>query len=301
MLIRGIDWATSGPVLQYQDDGGAGLLPLAAGDWLRFSVRPGPRLCLGSFAVHGPVTATHMPCPRSAAAERGYQCGGCFSRDDFRYMHDIHHDTPRSGAVPAGLRAYLSQEHWLYIATFAGGATKVGTASGTRKWGRLAEQGAVVARYVAQAQDGRIVRLLEDRVTENLGLSQQVRSAAKAEALTEPRPAAELAAVNAAHGAKVRQLLEVVALDGFRIIEEDWVRPALASLLCQPGSRHGYPHGLEAGQHGLELKSMLGGYALAGVDGSDLDFVVNLGGLKGRCITLGQFSSAPASVQEPLF
>lgn len=46
---------------------------------------------------------------------------------------------------------------------------------------------------------------------------------------------------------------------------------------------------------------MLGGYALAGVDGSDLEFVVNLGGLKGRRITLGQFSSAPASVQEPLF
>ncbi|HEY8294890.1 MAG TPA: hypothetical protein VIG41_06090 [Micrococcaceae bacterium] len=67
------------------------------------------------------------------------------------------------------------------------------------------------------------------------------------------------------------------------------------------GSRHAYPHGLETGQHGLALKSMLGGYALAGVDGSDLDFVVNLGGLKGRRITLGQFSSAPALVQEPLF
>lgn len=180
MLIRGIDWTTSGPVLQHHDDDGGGLLPLAAGDWLRFSVRQGPRLCLGSFAVHGPMTATHTPCPRSAAAERGYQCGGCFGRDDFRFMHDIHYDTPRSGAVPAGLKAYLSQEHWLYIATFAGGATKVGTASGTRKWGRLAEQGAVVACYVAQAQDGRIVRLLEDTVTESLGLSQQVRSAARA-------------------------------------------------------------------------------------------------------------------------
>jgi hypothetical protein len=51
------------------------------------------------------------------------------------------------------------------------GSTKVGTASGPRKWNRLAEQGAVAARYVARAQDGRVVRILEDLVTAESGLT----------------------------------------------------------------------------------------------------------------------------------
>ncbi len=238
MLIRGVGWDSSGPSLSCTTDDGDTAVPLAAGQWLRFGGQKGPRQCVGSFAVHGPTVSVHSPCPESAAAERGYQCGPCFSRDDFRFMHDFH----RSGVAPAGLRSYLSQPHWLYIATFADGATKVGTTSQRSKWGRLAEQGAVLAQYVALADDGRVVRQLEDLVTASLGLTQQIRSAAKAAALLQPLPASELAAVSDDHGDAVRELLQDVGLAGFRIADEHWERPALAAGLAggpvHGGQRH---------------------------------------------------------------
>jgi hypothetical protein len=40
---------------------------------------------------------------------------------------------------------------------------------------------------------------------------------------------------------------------------------------------------------------------LATIDGTDLEFVVDLGQLKGRSIELGQFTSEVPAVQEALF
>ena len=97
---------------------------------------------LGYTSVAGLRAVPALPVPAGQGAERGFQCGACFARDDLRHMHDFH----RSGHAPAGMRDYLAQPHWLYIATFADGTTKVGTASERSKWRRLAEQGAVVAQ-----------------------------------------------------------------------------------------------------------------------------------------------------------
>ena len=178
-------------------------LTLDAGTRLGFRVAADGKSCLGHSKVHGPADRDHVPCPAQAPAARGSQCERCFVLDDSRLIHDFH----RGGRVPPGLRAYLMQPHWLYIATFAGGASKVGTASHLRKWHRLAEQGAVVARYVARADDGRVVRILEDMVTRDAGLPQQVRSAAKAAALAGPAPAAGLDALNRRLAGEVRELL----------------------------------------------------------------------------------------------
>ncbi len=333
MLIRGVSWDETGPSLSFSvepgdrgDDGTPApssvalpsprplsaqssppsSLPLSAGQWLRFAVHEGPRRCVGSFAVHGPTESVHRPCPQLATAQRGYQCGSCFARDDFRFMHDFH----RSGVAPTGLRSYLGQPHWLYVATFADGATKVGTASQRSKFSRLAEQGAVVAQYVARADDGRIVRQLEDLVTAHLGLTQQIRSTAKSAALLNPKPAPELAAVNAGHGRAVRDALHGVGLAGFCSVNERWERPTVACGLAeQEGGaaqrRHAYPsaHGTPglSGEHGLLIKSVLGPYLLAGIDALETDFVVDLGQLKGRRITLGNYRSAVPAVQNALF
>ncbi|WP_231391867.1 DUF2797 domain-containing protein [Arthrobacter sp. 35W] len=296
-LVRGIRWDGSGPSLSFTTDDGDGSLPLSAGHWLRFSVAPGARRCLGYSAVSGPDDVAHHPCPTSSDAERGYQCGPCFGRDDFRFMHDFH----RSGIAPPGLKLYLAQEHWLYVATFADGTTKVGTASARSRFSRLAEQGAVVAAYVAHAADGRVVRLLEDLATQSVGLTQFVRSAAKHRALLAPRPGAELAALNAAHAAAVRSFLATVELEGFDVVDDPWQRPALAEAVCGPGERHDYPQALDSGSHGLQLSSLLGPYALVRLDGSELDFLVDLSALKGRVATAGGFTTEVPSVQESLF
>lgn len=272
-------------------------LALDAGTRLGFRLADGRRHCLGHARVFSPRAREHVPCPARSQAAKGTQCERCFMVDDFRLMHDFH----RGGRVPPGLRSYLMQPHWLYVATFAGGTSKVGTASHLRKWNRLAEQGAVVARYVALAEDGRVVRLLEDLVTREAGLVQQVRSAAKAAALTDPRPGGELDGLNRRHAEEVRTLLAGSAVGGFETVDEQWVRPGQAARLCGASARHAYPHGMDRGSHGFTLKALCGSHGLASIEESGLDFVVNLGLLKARHVELGEFHSEVPAVQEALF
>ncbi|MEQ4518634.1 DUF2797 domain-containing protein [Pseudarthrobacter sp. B907] len=306
-LVHGVFWDGHPPAAEH-DAGGAALrlqdpsggfteVALDAGTRLGFRLATPGKHCLGHHKVHGPADRDHVVCPDQAPAARGNQCGPCFAVDDSRLIHDFH----RGGRVPPGLRAYLMQPHWLYIATFASGACKVGTASQLRKWHRLAEQGAVVARYVARAGDGRIVRILEDQVTRDAGLPQQVRSAAKAAGLTAPAAATELDGLNSRLAAEVRTLLAGAGVEGFDVVDERWQRPGLADAACTPAARHAYPHDLGADAHGFVVSSLSGSIALARLDGADLDFVVNLGGLKARMIELGDHGSEVPAVQESLF
>ncbi len=307
-LVHGVFW-DGAPAQMVGHDGGSPVLrlqspsgdlhevSLAAGGRLGFAVADHGRFCLGHYKVHSASSRDHILCPASAPAVKGKQCERCFVLDDSRLIHDFY----RGGRVPDGLRTYLLQDHWLYVATFAGGASKVGTASHLRKWNRLAEQGAVVARYVARAEDGRMVRLLEDMVTREAGLAQQVRSAAKAEALAGPLPAAAVDSMNKRHAAAVRTLLGQAAVEGFSIVDELWVRPAQAARLCAPTARHAYPHPLEQGKHGFGISALSGTNALASLAGTDAAFVVNLGRLAARTIVLGDFASEVPAVQESLF
>lgn len=307
-LVHGVFWDGE-PASQQEHDGGRPVLRLQPpngafrevslhpGSRLGFHVAAGARFCLGHYKVHSASRRDHVPCPANAPAARGKQCERCFVLDDSRLIHDFH----RGGRVPAGLRTYLMQQHWLYVATFASGASKVGTASHLRKWNRLAEQGAVAARYVARAQDGRVVRILEDLVSAEAGLTQQVRSAAKEEALVQPLPVPRVDAINARHAAAVRTLLAGVAVEGFSIVEEQWVRPAQAAGLCASTARHAYPHALDDGRHGFGIAALSGTNALARLDGTDAAFVVNLGRLAARTIVLGDFASDVPAVQESLF
>lgn len=286
------------PVLRLQSpEGDFRELGLHAGARLGFRVVQPGSSCLGHVQVQSAGSRSHILCASAAPAARGKQCERCFVLDESRLMHDFH----RGGRVTPGLRHYLMQEHWLYIATFAGGSTKVGTASGPRKWNRLAEQGAAAAAYVARAQDGRVVRILEDLVTADVGLPQQVRSAAKADALLQPLPPADLLAANARAAADVRALLARTAVDGFETVEEQWVRPAQADALHGPGQRHPYPHALDHGQHGFRITALSGANVLARLDGTDAAFVVNLSQLAARTITLGDYASEVPAVQESLF
>lgn len=312
VLVHGVSWdgpppgedAHDGglPALQLRSPSGERTaVPLSAGSRLGLRVLPG-LWCLGHVKVHGPGERTYVPCKEQAPAVRGKQCGQCFARDDSRLMHDFH----RGGPVPPGLRAYLMQPHWLYVATSASGATKVGTASAPRKWNRLAEQGAVRASYVAHAGDGRVVRVLEDLVSRELGLVQQLRSAAKAAALLEPHPAVELSTANKRAAARVRELLAGLDMTGFAVVEEEWQRPALAHELCGPGRRHAYPAAFDGGGHGLELRSLSGAIALVKLpDAAGLpvegDFVADLGALRGRRIEFGDHHTEIPALQDSLF
>jgi hypothetical protein len=213
-------------------------------------------------------------------------------------MHDIH----RSGIAPEGLKRYLDQPHWLYVATFADGATKVGTASGVRKRARLVEQGAVTAQYVAAADNGRVVRVLEDEVTRSAGLPQAVRSAAKAASLCRPLPAAQLAGINAGHAESARRLLrEGMGVEGFTVITERFDPPPSWHEVLSADGTQPYPDDLESGEHGFTIGPMLGSCALVGIEGAPMRFLADLSRLKGRRIAPGSYSTAVPTVQESLF
>ncbi len=301
VLVRGVSWSHDGPALSLTTDDGDARLPLGAGLWLRFRVQSGPdipaRYCLGYSAVQGPTETQHHPCPTGSAAGRGYQCGPCFARDDFRFMHDFH----RSGFAPPGLKLYLAQPHWLYIATFADGTTKVGTASERSKWSRLTEQGALVARYVARARNGSVVRHLEDAVSGNLPPTQFVRAAAKFAALLHPRPPLHLEQTNKAMADVVRGYVAGLPLDGFEPVEEQWLRSEFSEAGALPGRRTAYPQPLTSGAHGMRLDSMVGSCALLAVDDAPTVFLADLGALKGHRIVLGEYTTDVPVLQESLF
>ena len=128
-LGAGVSWAGDGAFLALRSPGGESPRQrLDAGTVLAYRVLPGEngalRHCLGSVKVQDRNTRIFEPCPGHCAAERGYQRGRCFARDDWRLIHNSH----RSGIAPPGLKLYLAQPHWLDVATFADGTTKVGTA-----------------------------------------------------------------------------------------------------------------------------------------------------------------------------
>ncbi|HXD28826.1 MAG TPA: DUF2797 domain-containing protein [Arthrobacter sp.] len=315
LLSAGIDWPAdrSRPRWQLQDAHGARAdVVLEQGARCSFAVEAG-RWCLGHTVVRDANTWEHLDCPDAARADRGTQCGRCLARDDARHMHDFH----RSGIAPPGLRAYLARPQWLYVATFANGASKVGTAGQGNKWRRLAQQGAVVATYVALAADGRIVRVLEDLVTDRLGLGQAVRASAKAAGLTDPGQggpspsgvydAGSLARVHRVQVERVHALLAgdpaAAALDA-EPADEAFEPPAAAEALLaawDTGALHAYPGWLSASTHGFTVEAVLGQVLGVRLAGSDRLYAADASVLKGRRVVPGEHATAVPVAQDALF
>jgi len=243
------------------------------------------------------------PCPDGNPTAGSRQCADCALRDQFRFAHQGH----LGGYVPPALEAHLASPHWLYLATFADGFTKVGTATASRQDARLDEQGPLLATHVARAANGRLVREAEDEVTRRLEVPQHRRRAAKVAAWVQPAPAA---AVRARHQESVAQARELVAgtVWGGDVFprEEVWAPPPASRALHGPppsGRRLAYPNALSEGEHGLQVEAAAGSAVLARTQpGADaLRYVVDLGELVGCRVVLGDYTSAEAELQEPLF
>jgi hypothetical protein len=106
---------------------------------------------------------------------------------------------------------------------------------------------------------------------------------------------------DAAPAARARELLDGIAMGGFSTLEEEWQRPAFADALCGPGRRHAYPAAFDAGEHGLVVESLSGGFALASLTGDSGEFVADLGSLKGRRIEFGDYRTEIPALQDSLF
>jgi hypothetical protein len=296
-LWHGVTWASGAPSLLLADTSTA---TLAAVDvmGLRIGVKAaGPgRFCTGRYGFAGTFRVEPLPCPQQAQAGSGGQCATCLERDEFRFAHHAH----RGGPAPAALTAYLDQPHLLYVATFAHAASKVGTAAAPRRASRLDEQGPMHATYLVRARDGRAVRVLEDTLSRDIGLAQAIRGSAKLAGLADPDPRR----TRAAHDAAVNRALAALTARGISPDPEEWTPPAPGAELRSPqqGERAIYPHDLRGGEHGFQVDSCSGSYALVRVaPGDDIRYVLDLNALKGRRVLVGGYSSPATALQGSLF
>ncbi|MBT1191318.1 DUF2797 domain-containing protein [Rhodococcoides kroppenstedtii] len=259
--------------------------------------------CTGRRDEDGRASA----CPRGNRASSGVHCADCAAADPYRFVHIVH----RQNFLSKSLERVVLQPHWLYVATFAGGETKVGTAADPRKSARLLEQGALVGRYVARAVDGRVVRILEDATTDAAGLRQAVRASVKVAGLARPLDLAALAALDAANADAASFAREVlgelsadpssdVADDTFAVVDERWEAPTRDDVFA--GRRTSYPLDPGVGSHGLDVRWGVGSAvgAEVAVDPGTV-YVADLSRLRGRRIEFGEYETVLPAVQEALF
>jgi hypothetical protein len=254
------------------------------------------RWCTGRYRFADTVRVEAVACPGRAPAEQSGQCSRCAGQDDFRFAHHIH----QGGHVPEALRRYVNQPHWLYLATFADGTTKVGTAAEPRKRSRLDEQGAIFATYLAKANDGRAVRHLEEALSHRIGVPQTVRAAAKLRALADMR---DLSTARVAHERIVAHAAETLTDMNVTAALEAWVPPDEGERLRAPANERAlYPHDPREGEHGFTALACIGSHILAAFSADEsIAYLLDLGVLKGRRIVLGSFNSPGTAVQSPLF
>lgn len=204
--------------------------------------------------------------------------------------------------MPAALDDYLRSPHFVYVATFADGVSKVGTAVDHRKVGRLDEQGPLVATYVVAAPDGRAARTFEDLVTDRLGLTQFKHRSSKVAALLGATDRRE---VIKQHERAVSEALDALATEPeAELIREAWTPPDAQTelLLAVDHSFVGhYPHSLTSGEHCLTVRAMAGATALVTINEDDALFLADLGDLSGHRLRPADVRSAPVPTQLGLF
>lgn len=299
VVALGLEWSGSEPVLRFGSRAKAGSR-LFALDILRFAVAdPARRYCCGWYDVS--AVDRHVTCEAWRTATSG-QCPACTRLEGFRPAH-------HAGAVPSRLpehvRTYLDQPHLLYLAVFADGSAKVGTASLERSRSRLDEQGAVAAAYVARAPDGYSVRRAEEALARELALSRAVRTARKLSALqrrVDPAVSEQhlVTLLNYARPA----VAEVAAATGATSLEpvQRWPlpAPARAALAATPSIIH--PEPLSAGLCASSVCGVLGSIAVFTINTPfDQPYCADLTALRGLELRLDAVSQRPQPQVSTLF
>lgn len=300
-VCLGIDWSQPDqPALRLGQHGSSEpswLQPLA--DALGFRITRPERYCSGWFNLTG-STPRHVICESWEVITRSKQCQRCQYLEGFIGVHQAHR---RIGELPANIQEYLRQPHYLYIAAYADGSTKVGTAAQVRMLSRLAEQGAATACFIAEAADGLRVRQAEAALSASLGLKQALTTKRKLEALTT---AVDLSRIRQTLERTVQASAQIVdSLDiANRLAQPQWWTPssrALAAFASAPVAL--YAHTLSTGEHGLKFHGVTGTIAVFFTQPEDgaSAFAADLSDLQGRELEFGDFHSPDQAVQAQLF
>lgn len=267
------------------------------------------KFCAGyAHALNHTTGFTTVPCPQHALLSTGKQCRVCQGLDEFSAIHGIH----RGAVLTPAAQAYASIEHWLYIATFPDGSSKVGTASAHSKTRRLDEQAVATATYIGKAHDGRQVRIWEDLVSTQTGLVQAKLVSTKYRAWTKPLPAERIkiahqqAVALANWSLQETVLLEPEFIAQEQIISERWV-PSIAMNRAYSSLASNAPQPLAAypsllgSTHGFYINGATGKFLTAHFGDPDCAFMINTAQLNHRAVLPYDQLTAQPHTQNSLF
>ena len=300
LVLLGVVWRDHVPHVRVRRVGqAASELRPAAGWRLGYQIVGEPALvCLGHVPFRSKTNDYHdcvrRPRPGSRHCERCAIIEATFASN----LHHAHHKG--SAELDASVRDHLDQPNRLYLAAFRDGSIKIGTSTLSRSEKRLEEQGAWIARYVAETTNGRTVRHLEDAVTEYVGIGQAVSATRKLRGLVAPVPSEKLDAILEQAVDDVRSMaLARSRRDGVTMMDERWRHPmtdhpAVTKVLA-------YPLPLDSGRHDLRVVTAVGRHLLVHrADGDDV-FAVDPASLFGVRVQIGDFGSDEIAIQDALF
>ncbi|MBI4019253.1 MAG: DUF2797 domain-containing protein [Candidatus Aenigmarchaeota archaeon] len=115
-----------------------------------------------------------IECPESAEAGES-KCGNCMLRDNFFMCIKC---TGNECLNPARREECRKEKYFIYLSAFDS-LLKVGISQSYRLRERLVEQGADFAAKIAEVQDGKTVRLVEQGIASALGITDRVGGAEK--------------------------------------------------------------------------------------------------------------------------
>ncbi|MDY3049444.1 MAG: hypothetical protein SOR40_06700 [Rothia sp. (in: high G+C Gram-positive bacteria)] len=315
-IWRDMSWKDRSPYLKVEaliggkPSGIVQSLPLSPGSFLGFEVLAEGQPAAGTYcsgyarAQEDQAGFLQEPCPDSRLITKGKQCPACLGRDQFAPIHRVHLG---SSMTPAAL-TYVNLDHFLYVATFPDGSSKVGTASLLSNPRRLDDQAVALATFIARADSGIIVRQLEDLVSREAHLTQVKRASAKYKGWLNPLSAQRLKTEHHIALENATWALEDAQdeLEGFTITADSWLPSppmgrAYAALRAEnPEPLAPYPS-LTEGPHGFYISGGTGKFLTAHFGDPDQSFLLNTAELSNRACRLHGELTPPASVQESLF
>ncbi len=307
--LLGVVWRDSEPFVRLRDDGApASLLVPAAGLRLNYRLVGAPsRECVGHVPFRAGANSArgdYYDCLRTPqdASRTCERCGIV----EATFASNLHHAHTRGTAeLDPAVVDHLQQPNRLYLAGFRDGSIKVGTSTLSRTQKRLEEQGAWMARLVAETTNGIAVRSLEDLVTEVWALPQAVNARRKIKGLVDPLSDDELDARLGAAARDVARLMDRAPDERVRPLAvgedpgERWRHP----MADHPALRNvlDYPLALTSGNHDLEVITAVGRALLVRRSFGDDVFAIDPASLFGLVLDMGDYGSDEIAIQDSLF
>ena len=289
-------WVNAQPFIQiYDHDSEKITTQSLIGYSLSYQVpTPSERVCVN----YGDLLQAEKQNRCEKIVKSGKKCDNCIREDNIfaSQFHSVHKKDRIS--ISQKILKRMQKENILYIAGFFDGSTKVGTSASTRIQTRLLEQGAIHAVLMAETPDGITVRLLEDLITEELGIGQAVSIGKKIEGLLKPLMRDALQKELKIISRKVKDCISTSGITDIKEITSTWDNEYSAETCWDTIQK--YPISLSSGNHDLKVKSVVGRVAALSHN-SGMTLAADLNELLGITVESGKIAGDEISVQAQLF